>query len=618
MKNRIRRKFISSLMLTVFTLSNTGLVSLASNDFIEYGYSRNSRQRTEAPVIRGTQENTDDSIRLVGDVTFTEKDIPITLSLRKAQVDQVLRMFADKAGYNIVFFDEASTEVTMDLVDIPLNQAFKMVMDVAKLTYVIKDNTLIIANAGNADFKMAREEVTLIPVKYIDSGAMAAFLNKNIYSMNNLGSSGADIAVPNPATNEIMIFGSKQDVSLAKKVIDKFDKKPINTTFKVNHTTPEQMATMICDMLMPALGAGGATGGAAGIVTGGASGVVTGFASDMQIGGGEIACTMDSSSSVGNYSSLGVQNLSVSYFPQLGTISILGGSVSQIETIKEFVSEMDKKQPQAYLEVSIIELSESGSRTLSNAWNFYSNFISLSFSGGTTQTDRNFPLFLKNNNLPIYDQEGSPEGPVQQGLLQQFAGAPTITWAIQYVLESKKGRVVANPRILVTNGEESTIDLTSDYVESVDSEMTASGTGNYATKTYNIGSDDGIKVSVTPFISPDGYVTLNLKPEYSTIKEKVMTADAGGEYLAATLLSRRNLDLKNVRIKDGETLIIGGMIREDETKTVSKIPGLGDLPVIGAAFRSTASTKSKEEMIIMITPKIITDTEDATSVKNNL
>ena len=141
--------------------------------------------------------------------------------------------------------------------------------------------------------------------------------------------------------------------------------------------------------------------------------------------------------------------------------------------------------------------------------------------------------------------------------------------------------------------------------------MTASATGSYVTRTYNIGEDAGIQVSITPFISPDGYVTLNIKPEYATIAEQPTASDSAGSYIAATLLQRRNLDLKNVRIKDGDTLVIGGLIQEEEQKAVSKIPILGDLPIVGTVFRSTNTTKIKQEMVIMITPKIITDTEDA-------
>ena len=104
---------------------------------------------------------------------------------------------------------------------------------------------------------------------------------------------------------------------------------------------------------------------------------------------------------------------------------------------------------------------------------------------------------------------------------------------------------------------------------------------------------------------------MNIKPEYSTILSQVDAKDSIGPYTAATLLSHRNLDLKNVRIKDGETLVIAGMINEEEQKSVGKIPVLGDLPVIGSMFRSSSSKKQKNEMVIMITPKIVTDTEDA-------
>ena len=76
------------------------------------------------------------------------------------------------------------------------------------------------------------------------------------------------------------------------------------------------------------------------------------------------------------------------------------------------------------------------------------------------------------------------------------------------------------------------------------------------------------------------------------------------------MLQRRNLDLSNIRIKDGETLVLGGLIQEEERKDVTKLPFLGDLPVIGSIFRSTNTTNTKNELVIMITPHIVKDTED--------
>ena len=190
-----------------------------------------------------------------------------------------------------------------------------------------------------------------------------------------------------------------------------------------------------------------------------------------------------------------------------------------------------------------------------------------------------------------------------------------VQWMMNYIIQNRKGRVLANPKILITNGKTSTIDLTQDYVEKVTSEfLSAAGNGvstvGAVQRTYTIGNDLGIKISLIPFISPEGYVTLNIKPQYSTIADQIFASGVTSTNdLVATLLSRRNMDLKNVRIKDGETLVLGGMLQEVETKTVNKIPFLGDLPIIGAAFRSTATAKSKSELVIMITPNIINDGE---------
>ena len=305
----------------------------------------------------------------------------------------------------------------------------------------------------------------------------------------------------------------------------------------------------------------------------------------------------------------------------------------------------DIKQPQAYLEVSIVELNEQGSKEFQNNWQFSNNTWSFGFDGTSTRGSRfsGNPTYVEkteyiwngdpqqgNGREPYWKDEGDGGKSliVPQQIVRTFmdpvTGGTRISWQMNYLIENRKARVLANPKILITNGQESVIDLTQDYVEKVTSEfLTSTGAGYGATtgaaqRTYTIGSDLGIKVTLTPFISPEGYVTLNIAPEYSTVANEIRTQSevTGQTDLAATLLSRRDLDLKNVRIKDGETLVIGGLIQETEQKVVNKIPFLGDLPVIGTIFRSTSTSKAKSELVIMITPKIINDGED--TIVNNI
>ncbi len=585
-----------------------------------------------APLTCSAQPYSD--MTLSGDVRLTNKNDKITLSLRDSDVKQVLRMFADKAGMNIVFHDSVKGKVTLDLVNMPINDAFNLVLQIGGLNYYTQNNTLIIlakSSPDNASF--SKQEMMVFPVRYVGAAKIAEFLNKNVFGMKRAGISGVEAATVNSATNEIIVFGMKSDAAIVEKVIAQLDREPLSRTFAVNHTTPAEMADMICNTLFPSRGVSGANGKKGpeldiaptpgmGTSSGGAAGIVTGGAAstgdnDIKLGEGTVACTVSSGATGTGASPFDMQNLSVSYFTQRGTITVMGGSEEQQRMVEQFIKANDVKQPQAYLEVSIVELNETGSKEFQNNWSIDSRAWKFKFDGsdGTTSGGRASSPGTK-YFVPV--QILQPDGTLKDGYETQeawYGNNAYISWQMQYMISSGKGRVLANPKLLITNGQESVLDLTQDYVEKVTSEYltsTANGTGSTgsAQRTYTIGKDKGLKVSLTPFISPDGYVTMNIKPDYVTENERILSPGATDKNdVAATLMSRRKLDLKNVRVKDGETLVIGGLIQESDQKTVMKLPVLGDLPVIGAAFRSTSTRKVKTELVIMLTPRIINDGE---------
>ena len=107
---------------------------------------------------------------------------------------------------------------------------------------------------------------------------------------------------------------------------------------------------------------------------------------------------------------------------------------------------------------------------------------------------------------------------------------------------------------------------------------------------------------------------MNLGPTYATTGQAY--TNSNGEILATPLI-RRNLNLNNIRVKDGDTLIIGGLIQEDNSEVTRKMPILGDIPVIGFFFRSTRVQKTKQELVILITPHIVTESEDLVTTGND-
>ncbi|MBQ9688696.1 hypothetical protein IJV79_03555, partial [bacterium] len=209
--------------------------------------------------------------------------------------------------------------------------------------------------------------------------------------------------------------------------------------------------------------------------------------------------------------SLDSGGLTIVYFADRGTIYARGGTQEQMDQIKEFIAQNDKKQLQAYLEMSIVELNESGSREFSNTWNIYSSF----FTGGFgTNLATSAPIYFQGQEIPqMFQNQQTP-------VLAKYTGAPVVTYAMNYLIQNGKGRVLANPRLLITSGKKTTINLTSSYVKKVTSQVmdTVSSLSGAVQKTYDIGEDLGIEIELQSFISPDGYVTLNVIPSYSTIK----------------------------------------------------------------------------------------------------
>ena len=551
----------------------------------------------DSPFVRD-EISSPDSIKLEGQILFQQNaNKPITVSLRNSDVKQVLRMFADKAGLNIVIHDSVNGFVTLDLVNVTLEDAFKYVLKMTDLTYVINGKTMmVIAKSAAERVNLSKDNIDIIPVKYVDAGYVAQFLNSSIFNLNTPGLTYGPIVVTNPSRNELMIFGTDNDARMARKILEKLDKKPTMTTYKVNHTTPKQMAALICDTLFHAPASAPST-----------SAYGTRFNSSVQagssssgdssgLGGGVISCVVQTSVATDNISSYAPSpTLSIITQQELGTLTVVGGSEEQIQMINDFIIANDRKQPQAYLEVSIIELNEDGKRELQNSWAFTSGNFKIIFKGDTTDAG-------------TINWNGKGWG--GQGASVPHYGL-SLNQTISYLLHNSKGRMLSNPKIVLTNGQKSTIDLTSDYVETVDSQViTGQGLGTDAVqRTYNIANDNGIKIEIDPFISPDGYVSLSIKSDYANILEQIPSPVFVGA-IDATLLQRRSFDLKNVRIKDEETLMLAGFITEEEHKTVDKMPVLGDIPVLGNFFRNTSNKKTKKETVILLTPRIIKDTED--------
>ena len=155
--------------------------------------------------------------------------------------------------------------------------------------------------------------------------------------------------------------------------------------------------------------------------------------------------------------------------------------------------------------------------------------------------------------------------------------------------------LLSNPRIRVKNNEKAKI-LVGDKVPII----TTTSTANVGVSESVQYVDVGLKLDVEPRITLDDFVNIKIGLEVSSLGEKTITRNGATVYTIGT----RNANTV-LRLKNGETQILAGLILDDERKNASKLPGLGDIPLIGRLFSNQEDRKSKTEIVLAITPRII-------------
>jgi general secretion pathway protein D len=162
--------------------------------------------------------------------------------------------------------------------------------------------------------------------------------------------------------------------------------------------------------------------------------------------------------------------------------------------------------------------------------------------------------------------------------------------------------LLANPRIRVKNKTKAKI-----HIGEKVPVVTTTATANVGVSSSVSYLDVGLRLDVEPTIHLDDEVSIGLKLEVSNIIETITVGSAGGGSTVAYRLGTRNTET-NLRLKDGQTQVLAGLIQNDQRRSRSKIPLLSDLPIIGRLFSSddgVGSTRSKTEVVLLITPRIL-------------
>lgn len=285
------------------------------------------------------------------------------------------------------------------------------------------------------------------------------------------------------------------------------------------------------------------------------------------------------------------------------TISFYG-TLKQYEQIKNFLQEQDKPQKQVSLEAKVTAIQKDAAKDLGVSWEWsklpqspeheitYDTVKHTVINEDGTKEEITDYLPVDEVTRKWNDDENIP------GVIRFGKGVDGYPYEFYYaakidaLISDGKANILARPNITTIQGKEAVINIGSEVP------VPTVSTTNSTTTTSIKYREAGIILKCTPRVNEDGIITVKVHTEVSSPMYV--------EDMKAYRFQKRSADTI-VRLKDGQTMVIGGLIGSDEAKQMSKIPFLGDIPILGNLFKHIQKSKSDTEVMIFLTAREVND-----------
>jgi len=524
----------------------------------------------------------------------------ISLDFVASDIHDVLKALAMQGGVNIVAGPDVKGNITISLSSVTVDEALKLVVSLSGYKYSIVDGIYIVGTPDNMRALQppvaTQEEESIsasIAVRYADMASVKALIKSQFPSVQVVGEAVASKSSSSASqqreqtvtsTTELstisepmllVLFGPQGDVLRAKDMVMSIEESmgaianaSIMDIVEINYADIMEVVQLI-KQNTPGLQVTIGPNQGFNLVhpnpsMGGTSGLSNSSGSS---GGGNSSSSTTSNSNSGSASGA---SGTVNGNRPLPRMLILKGTQPIIDKAKNLIAKVDVQAPQIMIEAKVLDLNTDASKSLGIDWTWD-------------------PFTLGETNRLSTATDG---GQVTFGI---FHRSPVeLQAAVKALATNGSGRILANPNVLALDGKPASIVIGDKiiYVKSV-----LQGTNGPSIETGE--EQVGIQLHTISSISSDGYITMSLHPEVSVITKMV---PSNGGFLPQ--IANRYVD-STVRIKDGETIVLGGLIRDEDIQSMSGIPILKDLPFIGQFFGTKTKTRNHSEVMMFITPRIL-------------
>jgi type IV pilus assembly protein PilQ len=292
------------------------------------------------------------------------------------------------------------------------------------------------------------------------------------------------------------------------------------------------------------------------------------------------------------------------------SITLIGGS-KQVAVAVAQLARLDVRRRQVAINVRVIDVN------LANTSQFGTSF---SFGVGNSRFVNQGGIAVLNfgSSAPastsLSTSSGSAIGSQAVGASSgsAFDFGKNFLLQVQASVVNGSAKILTDPTVVVQEGQMGTVSLTSDVITNVIIQTTASTGSTQTTTTFEKGKSGLILPIKVDRIDDNGFIELSVAPSISQPASTQTVQDSSGNSNSITLLSERRLESGQILIRDGQTLILSGIIQDSDKVSVTKVPILGDIPLLGALFRSTDKQHQRQEVIVLLTPQVVDNSEHST------
>jgi general secretion pathway protein D len=301
---------------------------------------------------------------------------------------------------------------------------------------------------------------------------------------------------------------------------------------------------------------------------------------------------------------------------------ILTADEETTKAMLEVIKNLDHPQPQVLIKVVFLEVTHNDSLDIgiegqyngqSSAFGRIANYLTnysiftnttTTATGSTSTTSQNTVIspghlfgqtnsYIIGNNFNLANQGSNPNGAGTYSIL----GAD-FTATLRAIAQAGKAQLLSRPSVLARNNQPATIQIGQNVPLITAVNYDALGNARNSISYQAV----GIILKVTPFITSDGLVQMIVQPSTSSLDPSSSIQVSPG--VAAPVIDVRSADTV-VITPDGQTIVIGGLMRNDSGEVVTKIPLLGDIPLLGNLFKHKTTSSAKTELLIFLTPHVI-------------